>query len=215
MEYQTPKSTCRLCGSEFARRGITRHLQSCLGKHLNAKSKGKVQALIHLHVQDAFNPDYFLYLLMAARAPLAVLDAYLRETWLECCGHLSAFSLERYGEEIQKGASIGDVFVSVGSLSYEYDFGSTTELTIRELGRFRGVLEQKIQLIARNSAPIIPCSECEANPAVTICTECIWEGAGYLCANCEKSHECDEEMRLPVVNSPRTGICSYAGHLTE
>lgn len=211
MEIQTPKSTCRLCGGEFARRGMTRHIQSCLAKHLSAASKGKPRELVHLHVQDAFNPDYFLYLLMAAGSPLEVLDAYLREIWLECCGHLSAFSVERYGEEIRMGDRIGDVFAAVGSLYHQYDFGSTTELAIRELGRYRGVVKNKIQLLARNAPPVIPCSECNDRPAVAICTECVWNGAGWLCASCETGHECDEEMLLPVVNSPRTGVCAYTG----
>ena len=91
MEHETPKSTCRLCGAAFARRGITRHIKSCLTKHLHAASKGKPKELIYLHVQDTFTPDYFLHLLMAARTPLEALDAYLREIWLECCGHMSAF----------------------------------------------------------------------------------------------------------------------------
>ncbi len=215
MDYQTPKSTCRLCGAEFARRGITRHVKSCLAKHLRAASKGKPKELIYLHVQDTFNPDYFLHLLMGARLPLEVLDTYLRDIWLECCGHMSAFSLARYGDEVNMRATSGDIFGSLPSLYYQYDFGSTTELTIKAMGRYRGVIDGEIQLLARNAPPIIPCSQCEANPAVTICTECAWNGAGWLCADCETAHDCDEEMRLPVVNSPRTGVCGYSGSLTE
>ena len=34
---------------------------------------------------------------------------------------------------------------------------------------------------------------------------------GWLCQSCADEHECGEDMLLPVVNSPRTGVCGYAG----
>lgn len=39
----------------------------------------------------------------------------------------------------------------------------------------------------------------------------IWDGEGWLCESCAKNHECDEDMFLPVLNSPRTGVCGYTG----
>jgi len=44
-----------------------------------------------------------------------------------------------------------------------------------------------------------------------ICSQCIWEETGLLCSECAKKHECGEEMLLPVVNSPRMGMCGYTG----
>jgi hypothetical protein len=32
-----------------------------------------------------------------------------------------------------------------------------------------------------------------------------------LCQACAEDHECGEDMQLPVVNSPRVGVCGYAG----
>ncbi len=211
MEYEAPKSKCELCGSEFARQGMTRHIKSCLKKHLEKKeSKHKPQDLLLLHVADAFNPDYFLYLLLGEKTTLNDLDGFLREIWLECCGHMSAFSFERYGDEIDMRQKAADVFEPGSKMVYQYDFGSTTELNIKAMGHYRGPIDQKIQIISRNAQPIIPCDVCSAKPAVQICTECAWDG-GWLCEDCAKTHECDEEMFLPVVNSPRTGVCAYAG----
>lgn len=34
---------------------------------------------------------------------------------------------------------------------------------------------------------------------------------GRLCDTCAESYECGEEMLLPVVNSPRVGMCAYDG----
>ena len=209
MEYETPKSKCGLCGSEFTGRGMTRHLKSCLKKYFEKKeSKGKPQDLLFLHVADAYNPDYFLYLLLGEKTTLNELDGFLRGIWLECCGHMSAFSFERYGDDIDMRKKAVDVFELGNKVVYQYDFGSTTELTIKAMGHYYGSMDGKIQLISRNAQPIIPCDECCAKPAVRICTEC---GAGWLCEDCAKTHECGEEMFLPVVNSPRTGVCAYEG----
>ena len=38
-----------------------------------------------------------------------------------------------------------------------------------------------------------------------------YEDKGYLCDECAKGHECGEEMLLPIVNLPQTGVCGYAG----
>ena len=46
-------------------------------------------------------------------------------------------------------------------------------------------------------------------PATSVCTVCVYEEGGWLCAECAKAHECGEEMLFPVVNSPRVGMCAY------
>jgi hypothetical protein len=33
----------------------------------------------------------------------------------------------------------------------------------------------------------------------------------FYCEKCLAENECEEEMALPVVNSPRMGVCGYAG----
>jgi len=32
-----------------------------------------------------------------------------------------------------------------------------------------------------------------------------------FCKKCINQHECEEEMALPITNSPRSGICGYTG----
>ena len=70
--------------------------------------------------------------------------------------------------------------------------------------------KRTIRILARNDPPIFPCSACkepEPAPAKKICTECQMD----LCGACARKHRCDEEMRLPLVNSPRAGVCAYSG----
>jgi hypothetical protein len=137
------------------------------------------------------------------------LDMFLRNTWLECCGHMSAFTLGE--EEIDMGGKLGDLLIPEQKLLYEYDFGSTTELMLTVISEFKGSIRKgKVEVLARNEAPQIKCDQCE-NPATTICVECLYDGQGWLCDDCALTHGCDEEMFLPLVNSPRAGICGYVG----
>jgi len=148
---------------------------------------------------------------VASNAKLEVLDQFLRDIWLECCGHLSAFRYE--GTELAMRRELKDMLRPGMELLHEYDFGTTTELLVKVVGRYEGPMEKNkpVEILSRNEAPEIPCDECGKALAVEICTECQWEGGGWLCQPCAESHECSEEMFLPVVNSPRTGVCGYTG----
>jgi Zn finger protein HypA/HybF involved in hydrogenase expression len=76
---------------------------------------------------------------------------------------------------------------------------------------FEGTLKKgKVEILARNETPQIKCDQCE-KPATTICTECLYDGGGWLCDDCASTHGCDEDMFLPLVNSPRAGVCGYTG----
>jgi hypothetical protein len=95
---------------------------------------------------------------------------------------------------------------------HEYDFGSTTELSLKVVGlREEGGLKRGPRLLARNAPPEILCQECGEQLATIVCTECACQDGGELCEGCAADHECDDEMYLPLVNSPRAGVCAYAG----
>jgi hypothetical protein len=211
MDYQAPKSRCNLCEKEFSGKGMSRHIQSCIKKKLyNAHGINS----LYIVVQSTFNHDYFFHLLLSPTATLQDIDKFLRSKWLECCGHMSAFSQKAWGEEIAMSARVNEFLAPGDTLCYQYDFGSTTELAIRCIGEVTVILQgkRKIQVLARNSALLIPCDECGKQPAVQICTACQWEDAGWLCRKCADKHDCGEDLYfLPVVNSPRAGVCNYTG----
>jgi len=213
MEYSTPKSTCKLCGAEFTTKGIGRHITACLKKHAPETKNTLTKKYCYLSVRDAYNNDYFLYLLVAQDATLEDLDDYLRKIWLECCGHMSSFSYGKWGEELGLTTKIRQICANGGTLSYTYDFGSSTELTLKIFKEISCPIKisEDIILLARNAEPIIPCDSCGKYPAKQICTECQWDGDGWLCEKCAATHECGDDMFLPVVNSPRTGVCAYTG----
>jgi Plasmid pRiA4b ORF-3-like protein len=228
MARQTSKGTCTFCQRELSKSGMTRHLESCEQRaaiQAEAASRQKTQKTraFHLVVEGYRLPMYWMHLEVAAGTTLAILDRFLRDTWLECCGHLSAFEIGGVRYSVDAGMYDWDTggksmrvrldkVLSPGqTCSYEYDFGSTTELTVKVLSEHEVEAEKRpIQVLARNTLPIIPCDVC-GEPATGLCTQCIYEDKGCLCDVCAKDHKCGEEMLLPLVNSPRAGVCGYTG----
>jgi len=215
---------CGLCNTTFSKAAMTKHLKLCRqGKAVetppDARRSQKTK-ILHLAVEGHHLPEYWMHLEALANATLQDLDAFLRRTWLECCGHLSAFTIEEeryvsepslaFGDE-GMGFALGKV-LSVGTKFYhEYDFGSTTVLVLKVVSELRGRIGRKsIQLLARNNPPLITCGLC-GKAATKVCSQCDYSEKGWLCDECANKHECDEEMFLPVVNSPRVGMCGYTG----
>jgi hypothetical protein len=149
---------------------------------------------------------------IAARpeAKLKDLDSLLRRVWLECCGHLSEFYGSRR-DEVSIHRRIDEFLGSTGSrLGYVYDFGSSTELLLSHTGVVEAAAVKGVRVVARNEAPSWPCDVC-GQPARMVCTECTTEGGGFCCETHAVEHPCGEDMLLPVVNSPRMGVCGYTG----
>ena len=118
------KAKCLLCGSEFTKAGMTKHLQSCLPKDIDnsLKQKGlKIQPFFHMLVAGFYLPEYWLHLKVKSDCGLKDLDQFLRDIWLECCGHMSAFSYQR--NELPMDRKIKNVLSLGMEMLYEYDFG--------------------------------------------------------------------------------------------
>lgn len=219
------KGKCNLCGSTFSKAAMTRHLKSCKQGESVPQTAQPGRSLrktktFHLIVEGHYSPDYWIHLEVPANANLEVLDRFLRRIWLECCGHMSAFTIEgkRYSvapvadfDEESMRAGLSDVLCPDMKFYYEYDFGSTTHLALKVLSQQQSEIKGKsIRLLARNEPPSIPCDSC-GKIAAYVCAECVFSDEGCLCDECVAEHECDEEMLLPVVNSPRVGMCGYTG----
>ena len=230
MSRNQSRGSCLFCGREFAKGGLSRHLPTC-AKRLEAqteadRSKRHRQSLYHLQVQDAWGAGYFLHLEIRGNATLKDLDEYLRAIWLECCGHLSAFEIagvsydntsDPWGESegpLMGAVKVSSVFRTGLEIAYEYDFGTTSELTIKVMAQREGkpLTEHPIFLMARNNFEQPPCMIC-GKPATWLCSECKYDredDRGELCDEHADGHE-HEDMMLALVNSPRTGMCGYSG----
>ncbi len=201
---RTSRGICALCGAEFGKAQMTRHLEKHQTEQDNAP--GVRIKRFHLLVEGAYSPEYWLHLDVRVDATLKKLDGFLRSIWLECCGHLSEFRSS--GTALGMSRKIGQGLSPSLIFSHEYDFGDTTELKLRVLAEHDGdPSSEAVLLLARNTPPAITCEKC-GEPAVWIGTD---EEGEYreLCEKC--GGEDAEEWLLPVVNSPRTGVCGYTG----
>ena len=234
---------CRLCGQLVDKARMSTHLKACV-KRSAADTPDTPAAARRLHVlvEADCDPGYWLHMEVPAKATFGKLDRVLRDIWLECCGHMSAFRFHRkrvprvshgdfapmiaalaqrgFEDELEDEQRLMDEAVGKRlqpgvKLQYEYDFGSTTELSLHVLDeRPSSLAKPKIRLLARNEAPTIACAAC-GKPATQVCAQCLWDGGGWLCEGCVPDHECGEEMVMPIVNSPRTGVCGYTGPSVE
>lgn len=226
MTKQVFPGKCFSCERIFAKSVMGRHLNSCYERKSSIEEEnGEKQKILHLVVQGYYSPQYWMHLEVVGNAKLKALDHFLRDAWLECCGHLSAFTIEgtSYQSDMvdsepgdkSMNAKIATVLSPGMKFVYEYDFGTTTTLALKVLSERIGTPKlEPIDEIAENIPPKIACSVC-GKDAKQVCAQCIDEGEGWLCNKCAKTHECGEEMLLPVVNSPRVGMCAYTGHAYE
>ena len=192
MATQT-KGFCKYCGKEYTKGGMLRHLAAC--------KKRK--------------------------------DKFIRDIWVECCEHLSAYeingiSYERYPDEDYLWGTparnmnyrLRDVVKVGDSMSYEYDFGSTTDLILNVHSYREGVRkEDGIVILSRNNPVEIICSQCGKNKAKWVNPESYYEGEPFWCEKCLEEDYADEdesygtEYMLPICNSPRMGVCGYEGSM--
>jgi hypothetical protein len=214
------RGTCAYCGAELSKAGISKHLETC-PKRLESIQTAEAsdrprETLWHLRVQDAYDKNFWLDLEMCGSASLTKLDAYLRAIWLECCGHLSEFTIGGWGgKEIGKARKADAVFDPGLVLRHLYDFGTTSETDIRVVGARTGKALSKhpISLMARNNQPEAFCQVC-GQLASWLCMECIDEEdkEGLLCDAHAEGHPHEDYGGLfPLVNSPRVGMCGYEG----
>lgn len=220
---ETDKGKCSYCNGVFSRTEMGKHLDACeprIEKHKSGIASSDDENYFGILAEGFELPEYWMYIDIPVSTSLKVLDGFLRDTWLECCGHLSSFEIagEIYASNPVKSegdksmsAKLGDVLEKGMQFLHEYDFGSTTTLKLTVVSTRTGKKRrQKAEIMARNLPPEIRCSEC-GEIATQVCCDCIYEDKGWLCDKCSEAHECGEEMLLPVVNSPRVGVCGYCG----
>jgi hypothetical protein len=280
MARETSKGKCVYCNREFSKPSMTNHLKACKQRiasieavNSGAKKSGTTR-IFHLVVEGQYLPMYWMHLEVPAWVTLAGLDQFLRNIWVECCGHLSAFKIgnvtyhsdaqltaegdmddlfsqrsngisdeiqaqilqslpperqDAFKQWIQSLATeqslsrplrrISNMEVESGQVlqpglkfTYEYDFGSTTELALKVIAEREGKIQGRknaIQIMARNELPVVPCDICGEKPATLIYQG--WDDPdSWLCKDCARATQ-DLGMMLPIVNSPRTGVCGYTG----
>ena len=220
MARKQSRGQCTFCGYETTKAGMTKHLASCAQRQAqvaSAAQNGRApEPLYHLRMYDAYATEFWLDAEVLGSSKLKDIDSYLRAIWLECCGHLSQFSIGGWsGDEIAKSRRVEAVFQPGVELTHIYDFGTSSETKIKFISQRQGVplTKHPIVLMARNRMPEATCIECD-KPATHLCMECMIEldVAGMLCDEHTATHP-HEDYGTPIelVNSPRLGMCGYEG----
>ena len=327
---EVSKGVCSFCKGEFEKAKMTQHLKYCkqrvteIATELESTPVLKKTRLFHILVEGRYNPQYWMHLELSASDDLADLDDFLRAIWLECCGHLSEFTIggtsyssepedyfyfgedatdeeaeieeeeeeelnvgellqtfppeylkmlpKNFLSEFQKFETIDDLVtylketlnsipkkgvphsqeewdayreryfqsqvleallemmedrsldvalekvLKVGQkFSYEYDFGSSTDLTLKVLSEREGAVqnededEDTIEILARNVEPVMLCKVCGKPSKFVVGGYFDVEENAFCSKKCVKKSGEDADMLLPVVNSPRVGVCAYTG----
>lgn len=228
------KGFCKYCGKEYTKSGMLRHLQACKTRNMKfvgEKAKRKCR-YFQIVITGKYVKNYWLIVETSENTTLKELDQFIRDIWVECCGHLSAFTI--HGVQYESNPDMDGFWgmpsrnmnyrlrdvVDVGnSISYKYDFGSTTELILSIHSCCEGEKKNnEIVILSRNNPPKIVCSNCEKNEAKWVDPEGYYEGTPFWCDECLNGENDDEggayyepEFLLPICNSPRMGVCGYEG----
>jgi len=221
------KGTCKYCGKVYTKTHMVKHILACnqRQKAIVVTENEKKACCFLLLISGTYRSQYWLVVDVKDTITLKDLDQFLRDIWLECCGHLSGFNIEGITYESHPEAYMGYGIKAMGmdnklikviepgmSFQHEYDYGSTTTLTITVLDHYKAPAKrEKVTVLSRNHPVQYVCDECEEKTATMICMECAYEGYGFLCDDCQEGHECGEEMLSHLYNSPRSGVCGYEG----
>ena len=156
------------------RTGIAKHLQTCKKRVDLCEKAKKTEKYFELLLYGAYNKDYWLIIQIKENATLDDLDRFIRDIWVECCGHLSAFEIDGVSYEREPDDDFGwgepakstnhtlkQVLTTGMIFNYEYDFGSTTEIMVKVLDHYSAQKQnEKVVILSRNNPPEFACSIC-------------------------------------------------------
>lgn len=203
---------CIYCNTLFSKQELGKHLAEHLAGMEKAGNESSAVNYCHIEVES---DEMFLHLLVKGDAKMKVIDKFLKDIWLDCCGHMSAFGHKDF--KVSMSDLVEDVMEPRIKIFHDYDFGSTTRVFLKGLKHYNLNEKEKVILLSRNEPLKIPCSICKKEPAAYLCTEC-FDGDNYsfFCEKCSVLHEeeCEaftDYSQMPVVNSPRMGVCGYEG----
>ncbi|XP_070558320.1 uncharacterized protein [Ptychodera flava] len=250
---------CTRCRQVMSSKQELEHVNGCWFEEGDAN-------VMLLQVKSYYcNEAYRLLLAFNIDATFKALDSVLRQVWMECCGHMSHFLINKELEqessqsETSAEADAGNKPSANGqdwraailgmmsphkeiritsayssgfdlveeekpmtermmkycegySILYEYDMGTTTEVTVKYLGKKHlqavGSLLFVNNILMQNVKPEVPCKKC-GKLAKWIAGD--YDSEYYCTKRCGETSGVETCMLLPYVNSPRSGSCGYTG----
>ena len=207
------KAKCYYCNKELTERTIKRHMKNCneMKKSIDEKriddKEERNQFIIAIKPKYAGN-EYCIYLSIAGTLGLIHIDQFIRDIWVECCGHLSGFKIRgKFYQDHSMNTKLNDILNIDEKFEYEYDFGSTTHLILEVVDIIQVPSSfSQIEIIARNHEIKHECEICGAEAKYFNYEKDEWE-----CQNCIDEDD-DMISEFDYCNSPRDGVCGYEGH---
>jgi len=202
---------CLYCEQTFSQNEIGKHLAQHLAEKEKTDTGNKAQTFSHVAVESN---EMFLHILVKGSSTMKVIDTFLRNIWLECCGHMSSFGHNDF--EISMTHKVQDVFTPQVKIFHEYDYGTTTKSFLKAMKNYQLDMKENIVLLSRNEPLELMCGICKKEPAINICSVCVWDKYAFYCEKCSEKHakKCEDfadYASMKVVNSPRMGQCGYEG----
>ena len=149
---------CLTCDETCSTTNASKHLLKCIASAPLSSAAGFL-----VRVAGAGNLNfYWMYLAVPEDTSLGKLDQFLRDTWLECCGHLSEFMIggRHYMSHTESGNPSPSMRTKVSKLfspglefEHVYDMGSSTELDLKVIKELPACTKKEITLLMRNDFP--------------------------------------------------------------
>lgn len=209
---------CYYCDKKLTERTIKRHMKNCseMKKVIESKIKESknVRDQFIISIKDKCNSNvYCIYVSIDASLQLHHLDRFIRDIWVECCGHISSFFIDgdlyndNSDKKYQMNVYLKDILSANKKFEYQYDFGSTTYLVLEVVDIIKVSKDfTQIEIIARNDELKHKCQSCKNEAQYYNFNEDSW-----YCENCIEDDEVCEFEEIDYSNSPRDGVCGYAG----
>ena len=207
------KAKCYYCNKELTERTIKRHMKNCsemkkrVEEQNSTDKKQRNQFIIAIKSKYEGN-DYCIYLSIDGTLGLVHIDQFIRDIWVECCGHLSGFRIRgKFYQDHSMNTRLNDILDIDEKFEYEYDFGSTTYLNLEVVDIIQVSSSfSQIEIIARNHDIKHECETCGKEAKFFN-----YENDKWQCENCIDENN-DMISEIEYCNSPRDGICGYEGH---
>jgi len=207
------KAKCYYCNKELTEKTIKRHMKNCSEMERKVEELSEVDKKQRNQFIIAIKPkyngnEYCIYLSIDENLSLVHIDQFMRDIWLECCGHLSAFKISgNFYQDYSMNTKLKDILAANEKFEYEYDFGSTTYLTLEVVDIIKVPASfSQIEIIARNHEVKHICEICGSEAEYFD-----YENDQWLCKKCIDKDN-DMISKFGYCNSPRDGVCCYEGH---
>src|SRR3989344_1482311 len=101
---------CRYCKKAFSGSAMTKHLQSCAERKKESEKDAHEGKAYLMHAQCG---PFWIYFETNHDSTLRDIDRFLRDVWLECCGHLSMFTIGGVNYSVSPEKEYGDKSMNV------------------------------------------------------------------------------------------------------